>query len=116
MTFKEFKTLVEIHTQDGQSKLPTTFQQWQLIISTGIKKLESELREELQLEEELLLERDNIPLEEDISMALVFDVSQMYTNDLALKQKYVADCENAKGTYLWNKFIALCEKEKEDED
>ena len=104
MTFKTFEMLVKINTQDSQSKLPTTFNQWKTVIEQGIIKLEAETKEEIRTVDIFETDNDNIPLVEDIAIALVYHISQMYINDINLKQKYILDYEDAKGTFLWNKF------------
>lgn len=104
MNFKTFETLVKTNTQDSQSKLPSSFEQWQWIIESGIKKLEVETQEEIRTTDVFDSNNDNIPVIEDIVIALIYYVSQLYTNDINLKQKYILDYENAKGTFLWNKF------------
>lgn len=104
MNFKEFETLVKINTQDAQSKLPTTFAQWKIIIETGIKKLEDETNIELKTDAEFNSDSSIIPINQDIEMALVYYISQMLITDVTLKQKYILDYEDAKGTFLWNKF------------
>lgn len=104
MDFKAFKTLIEINTQDSQSKFPTTFAQWLIIIESGIKKLEAETKEEIRTTNVFDSESDNIPVVEDIATALVYYISQLFTKDVNLKQKFIIDYEDAKGTFLWNKF------------
>jgi hypothetical protein len=104
MNFKTFEMLVKINTQDSQSKLPTTFNQWKTVIEQGIIKLEAETKEEIRTVDIFETDNDNIPLVEDIAIALVYHISQMYTSDINLKQKYILDYEDAKGTFLWNKF------------
>ena len=104
MNFKSFKTLVEINTQDGQSKLPENFAQWKIAIESGIKKLEVETQEEIRTTDVFDSNNDNIPVVEDIAAALVYYISQLFTNDVNLKQKFIIDYEDAKGTFLWNKF------------
>lgn len=104
MTFKTLETLLKINTQDSQSKVPTNFPQWKMVIESGIKKLEDETEEEIRTADLLEDEASNIPLVEDIAIALVYHLSQMFSNDIVLKQKYIVDYEDAKGTFLWNKF------------
>lgn len=104
MNFRTFEMLVKTNTQDAQSKMPEKFQVWKTIIEIGIRKLELETELDLSTTDTFESESDNIPLIEDITMALVFYVSQLFTNDINLKQKFIVDYEDAKGTYLWNKF------------
>ena len=104
MNFKTFEMLVKTNTQDSQSKLPASFNVWQWIIESGIKKLEAETEEVIRTTNVFDSESDNIPVIEDIAMALVCYVSQLFTNDINLKQKFISDYEDAKGTFLWNKF------------
>lgn len=104
MDFKTFETLVKVNTQDSQSKLPTAFPQWKPIIESGIKKLEVETQEDIRTAGAFDGENDNIPVVEDIASALVYYISQLFTNDVNLKQKFIIDYEDAKGTFLWNKF------------
>lgn len=104
MNFKTFETLVKTNTQDSQSKLPTSFGIWQWIIESGIKKLEVETEEAVRTTNVFDSESDNIPVIEDIAMALVCYISQLFTNDINLKQKFISDYEDAKSTFLWNKF------------
>lgn len=104
MDFKTFETLVKTNTQDSQSKLPANFPQWLIVIEAGIKKIEAETKEEIRTTDVLDGESDNIPVIEDIAMALVYHLSQQFTNDINLKQKFILDYEDAKGTFLWNKF------------
>ena len=104
MNFKTFESLIKTNTQDGQSKLPSSFPQWKIVIEQGIVKLEAETREVIRTVDIFENENDNIPVIEDIVIALIYYVSQLYTNDINLKQKYIVDYEDAKGTFLWNKF------------
>ena len=104
MNYKSFKALVEINTQDAQSKLPTSFNQWKMIIELGIKKLEDETELELKTSGTFDSDNDDIPVIENIVMALVYHISQMFVIDINLKQKLILDYEDAKGTFLWNKF------------
>lgn len=104
MNYKSFKSLVKTNTQDGQSNMPTAFNEWQLIIEAGIKKLEAETEEEIRTVDAFDSENSTIPVVEDIVMALVYYISQLFSNDITLKQKLILDYEDAKGTFLWNKF------------
>lgn len=104
MTFKTLESLVKTHTQDAQSKLPSTFPQWKIVIDEGIKKIDLEVDQEVMTDDILDSEDGNIPLVEDIAMALVYHLSQLFTNDVNLKQKYIMDYEDTKGVFIWNKF------------
>lgn len=111
MNFQNFKITVLAKTQDSQGKLPTNFEQWTLVINEGIKRLErelnlviAELKVEIKTTDSLENESSNIPIIEDLSMALVYYVSQIYISDIGLKQKYILDYEDEKGIYIWNKF------------
>lgn len=104
MTLYDFKTMAQIKTQDAQSKLPSSFPQWKLVIEEGIKKLEVETELEIATTDLLVDDTSNIPIIDDLLAALVFYVSQLFTNDITLKQKFIVDYEDAKGTFLWNKF------------
>lgn len=106
MNFKEFKKLVEINTQDAQSKMPN-FPELKSLINLGIKKLEDETELEIRTIDVLDTDNDNIPIIDDLIPALIFQLSQMLTNDINLKQKHIMDYEDAKGTFLWNKFKEL---------
>ena len=85
-------------------KIPSSFPQWKIVIEQGIVKLEAETREVIRTVDIFENENDNIPVIEDIVIALIYYVSQLYTNDINLKQKYILDYEDTKGTFLWNKF------------
>ena len=104
MDFKTFETLVKANTQDSQSKLPDNFANWKIIIESGIKKLEVETEMEIRTTSVFDDNKDNITVIEDIAMALVYYVSHLFVTDINLKQKYILDYEDAKGTFLWNKF------------
>lgn len=131
MLFKDFKTLVEFNTQDSQSKLPTKFTDWQLLIQQSIKRLsdvieiqelitsnvdDTEYRDIYYTEEdddtnffikEPTLTEDvdsKINIQEDLVMAIVYDLSQMFTLDANLKQKFMMDREMVVSDYLWNKY------------
>lgn len=104
MTFKNLEALVKTYTQDAQSKMPSTFSQWKIVIEEGIKKIDSEIDQEVRTDDVLDSENGVVPLVEDITMALVYHLSHLFTNDIALKQKYILDYEDAKCVFIWNKF------------
>lgn len=104
MTLSNFKIKVKTKTQDAQSKLPDSFAQWKLAIEEGIKKLEIETEFEIATTDLFVDDSSNIPIIDALDMALVFYVSEMFTMDINLKQKYNIGYEDAKGTFLWNKF------------
>lgn len=111
MTLFDFKKTVQIKTQDSQSKLPTAFGDWKLIIEEGINRLDREVNliinsTEVNIRTTNLLENDtsNIPLVADLIMALAYYIAQMYVTDVTMKQKYILDYEDEKGIFIWNKF------------
>lgn len=111
MTFKVFEALVKIKTQDSQSKLPPKFADWVIVINEGIKRINDEIKitinsEKIEIKTNDLFETDagNIPVIEDLTMALVYYVSQMYVSDVTLKQKYLLDYSDELGLFVWNKF------------
>ncbi len=111
MTFKTFETLVKTKTQDSQSKLPPKFEDWVIVINEGIKRIDTEVKliidsAKVEIKTTDLLEDTNgtIPIIEDLAMALVYYVSQIYVIDVTLKQKNILDYEDEKGIYIWNKF------------
>ena len=130
MNFKEFKKLVEINTQDAQSKMPTLFTDWQSIILQSIKNLAKEividellvigetedekLRFLIDKEDEKLSikmpikitdENSEININEELIMAIVYDVCQLLSKDINMKQKFILDRQDVISTYNWNQYI-----------
>lgn len=129
MNFKDFKSLIEINTQDAQSKIPVKFSEWQLIIFQSISNLAKEITiDELvvstETEDEKLrflvdtedekifikmpLKIDNesseININNQLIMAVIYDVCQLLSKDLNMKQKFISDRQDVINTYNWNKF------------
>ena len=111
MTFKSFETLVKIKTQESQSKLPPKFADWVIVINEGIKRINDEIKitinsEKIEIKTTDLLETDadDIPIIEDLTIALVYYISQMYVSYITLKQKYLLDYSDEIGIFVWNKF------------
>lgn len=132
MNYKDFKKLVEINTQDAQSKMPSSFSDWQLIILQSIKNLAKEVVvEELlivgETEDEklrFLIDNENeklsiktptkiesesseININEELIMAVVYDLCQLLSKDINMKQKFILDRQDVISTYNWNKFIKM---------
>lgn len=129
MNYKDFKKLVEINTQDAQSKIPSSFPDWQLIILQSIKNLAKEVVvEELlivgETEEEklrFLIDNENeklsiktptkiesesseININEELIMAVVYDLCQLLSKDINMKQKFILDRADVINTYNWNQY------------
>lgn len=111
MTYLDFKSTIRTKTQDAQGKIPTSFAQWKLVIIEGISRIDKEIKliidetkVEIKTTDLLVDETSNIPIIEDLAMALVYYVSIIYTSDITLKQKYILDYEDEKGIFIWNKF------------
>lgn len=130
MNYKDFKKLVEINTQDAQSKMPSSFSDWQLIILQSIKNLAKEVVvEELlivgETEDEklrFLIDNENeklsiktptkiesesseININEELIMAVVYDLCQLLSKDINMKQKFILDRQDVISTYNWNQYI-----------
>lgn len=129
MNYKDFKKLVEINTQDAQSKMPSSFSDWQLIILQSIKNLAKEVViEELliigETEDEklrFLIDNENeklsiktptkiesesseININEELIMAVVYDLCQLLSKDINMKQKFILDRADVINTYNWNQY------------
>ena len=129
MNYKDFKKLVEINTQDAQSKMPSSFSDWQLIILQSIKNLAKEVVvEELlivgETEDEklrFLIDNENeklsiktptkiesesseININEELIMAVVYDLCQLLSKDINMKQKFILDRQDVISTYIWNQY------------
>lgn len=129
MKFKDFKLLVEFNTQDSQSKVPVKFSDWQLLITQSIKSIADKLELESLVSSDILLdkvyreifkeddkdaflkipepmesENSEINIIENLAMAVVYDISQMFTSDPTLKQKYIHDKETVMADHIWNKY------------
>lgn len=129
MNYKDFKKLVEINTQDAQSKMPVSFGDWQLIILQSIKNLAKEVViEELliigETEDEklrFLIDNENeklsiktptkiesesseININEELIMAIVYDLCQLLSKDINMKQKFILDRADVINTYNWNQY------------
>lgn len=129
MNYKDFKKLVEINTQDAQSKMPSSFPDWQLIILQSIKNLAKEVVvEELlivgETEDEklrFLIDNENeklsiktptkiesesseININEELIMAVVYDLCQLLSKDINMKQKFILDRQDVISTYNWNQY------------
>ena len=132
MQFKELKTLVKFYTQDSQSKIPDKFSEWQLLIKQSIQSLSDTIEIQdmitnnpddamyrdiyseddtedinffIKETEEITDEDSKINIQEDLAMAVVYDLAQMFTLDAGLKQKYIQDKEMVISNYNWNKYI-----------
>jgi hypothetical protein len=132
MQFKELKTLVKLYTQDSQSKVPDKFSEWQLLIKQSIQSLSDtiEIQDLITNNPDDAMYRDiysiddtedvnyfikeadaisdedsKINIQEDLAMAVVYDLAQMFTLDAGLKQKYILDKEMVISNYNWNKYI-----------
>ena len=132
MQFKELKTLVKFYTQDSQSKIPDKFSEWQLLIKQSIQSLSDTIEIQdlitnnpddamyrdiysendtedinyfIKEADEISNEDSKINIQEDLAMAVVYDLSQMFTLDAGLKQKYIQDREMVISNYNWNKYI-----------
>ena len=129
MNYKDFRKLVEINTQDAQSKMPSSFRDWQLIILQSIKNLAKEVViEELliigETEDEklrFLIDNENeklsiktpakiesesseININEELIMAVVYDLCQLLSKDINMKQKFILDRADVINTYNWNQY------------
>lgn len=132
MQFKELKTLVKFYTQDSQSKIPDKFTEWQLLVKQSIQGLSDTIEIQdlitnnpddamyrdiyseddtedinffIKETEEITDEDSKINIQEDLAMAVVYDLAQMFTLDAGLKQKYIQDKEMVISNYNWNKYI-----------
>ena len=132
MQFKELKTLVKFYTQDSQSKIPDKFSEWQLLIKQSIQSLSDTIEIQdlitnnpddamyrdiysendtedinyfIKETDEISNEDNKINIQEDLAMAVVYDLAQMFTLDAGLKQKYIQDREMIISNYNWNKYI-----------
>lgn len=132
MQFKELKTLVKFYTQDSQSKIPDKFSEWQLLIKQSIQSLSDTIEIQdlitnnpddamyrdiysendtedinyfIKETDEISNEDSKINIQEDLAMAVVYDLAQMFTLDAGLKQKYIQDREMVISNYNWNKYI-----------
>lgn len=132
MQFKELKTLVKFYTQDSQSKIPDKFTEWQLLVKQSIQSLSDTIEIQdlitsnpddamyrdiyseddtedinffIKETEEITDEDSKINIQEDLAMAVVYDLAQMFTLDAGLKQKYIQDKEMVISNYNWNKYI-----------
>lgn len=130
MRLKEFKYLVKFYTQDDQSKMPSNFEEWQLLIQRSLIKLANEItidelivkdntkdkalrylvfnKEEkiyIKVPDELYDENAEININEQLIMAVVFDVAEALSKDINIKQKLVLDRQEVINNYVWNKFI-----------
>ena len=132
MNFKEFKKLVEINTQDAQSKMPTLFTDWQSIILQSIKNLAKEIvidellvigetedeklrflidkkKKKLSIKMPIKITDENseININEELIMAIVYDVCQLLSKDINMKQKFILDRQDVINTFNWNKYIKM---------
>jgi hypothetical protein len=132
MQFKELKTLVKFYTQDSQSKIPDKFSEWQLLIKQSIQSLSDTIEIQdlitnnpddamyrdiyseddtedinffIKETDEISSEDSKVNIQEDLAMAVVYDLAQMFTLDAGLKQKYIQDKEMVISNYNWNKYI-----------
>lgn len=133
MLFKELKTLITLETAGSTIALPKSFTEWQLLIKQSIKKIADEVELESLitnnpddtkyrdiysdleddetdyfLKEPVAIgdESSKINIEENLTMAVVYDIAVKYQSDFALKQKNLIDKDTVIADYLWNKFKA----------
>lgn len=132
MLYKNLKLLVITNIGASSLKLPIKFSEWQILIQQSIKNIAdkvelktlitndtnnavyrdiySELEDEEDIdyfvkEPDLIADEDSaINIEENLAMAVVYDIAQMFQSDFALKQKHITDRDMVISDYLWNEF------------
>lgn len=106
MNFKEFESIVKQNTQDTQSKLPSTFTDWQRLINQAVLNLSNELKGDVEIETPInaVDQNSTINIDAGLIMSIVYDVCEMLSNDINIKQKFIQQRNDVVYTHLWNLF------------
>lgn len=131
MTFSEFKRLVELYTQDSQAKMPVKFEEWQTLIQRSIINLSNKItidefvidvgipsgvlrylvfndneKVSIKKPEKIEDEKAEVNINDQLVLAVIFDIAEVLTRDLNIKQKLILEREEVMNNYVWNKFTS----------
>lgn len=111
MKFTDFIKLVDVETQDYQSKMPDNTYEWNLLIKNSIDTLtnNNSLKEHIENIEYIDIKKSNkdeavISIDEKLVRAVLYDVSASLAKDPMGKQLCFQKKDDEINTFLWNKF------------